>query len=209
MTATVAVVAKVLARLRPHRWLFVVAVAQVLVIGTLELLKPWPLKVVVDNVLGGRPLGIAALDALGATRLLAVACGALVGIYALLGILSVTSNYASISVGQRMVNDFRAELYAHLQRLSLAFHSRREVGDLLFCLTADTFAIQTLTMNGFFPILTSIVLLGGMVVVMVRLDWQLTLVALAVVPALFGTIAGLSRRITDLATDARVKESAL
>ncbi len=64
-------------------------------------------------------------------------------------------------------------------------------------------------MNGFFPILTSVVLLGGMVVVMVRLDWLLTLVALAVVPALFATIAALSRRITELATDARVKESAL
>ena len=99
-------------------------------------------------------------------------------VYALLGALSVTSNYTTISVGQRMVNDFRSELYAHLQRLSLAFHSRRSVGDLLYRLTADTFAIQTLTMNGFFPILTSVVLLVGMVVVMVRLDWMLTLVAL-------------------------------
>ena len=81
--------------------------------------------------------------------------------YALLGALGVTSNYATISVGQRMVNDFRSELYAHLARLSLAFHSRRQVGDLLYRLTADTFAIQTLTMNGFFPILTSLVLLVG------------------------------------------------
>jgi ATP-binding cassette subfamily B protein/subfamily B ATP-binding cassette protein MsbA len=108
-----------------------------------------------------------------------------------------------------MVNDFRGELYAHLQRLSLAFHSRREVGDLLFRLTADTFAIQTLTMNGFFPILTSVVLLGGMVVVMARLDVAMTLVALAIVPILFVAIVALSARINALATDARVKESAL
>jgi len=199
----------VLRRLAPHRGLFAFAVLQVLAIGLLELAKPWPLKVVVDGVLGGKPVGLPWLAGLAPRALLAVACAALVGIYALLGLLAVTSNYATISVGQRMVNDFRSELYAHLQRLSLAFHSRREVGDLLYRLTADTFAIQTLTMNGFFPVLTSAVLLCGMVVVMLRLDVTLTLIALGVVPLLFLTIAGLSRRITALATDARLKESAL
>ena len=207
--AIVTVLRKVLARLTPYRALFLLAVLQVVAIGVLELAKPWPLKLVVDNVLGGQRVGWATLDALGTAGLLGIACILLVVAYGLLGALSVTSNYTTISVGQRMVDDFRSELYAHLQRLSLAFHSRRSVGDLLYRLTADTLAIQTLTMNGFFPILTSIVLLGGMVVVMLRLDWQLTLVALAVVPALFATIAALSRRITELATDARVKESAL
>src|SRR5262249_13057330 len=106
-------------------------------------------------------------------------------------------------------NDFRGELYAHLARLSLAFHSRRQVGDLLYRLTADTFAIQTLTMNGFFPILTSMVLLGGMVIVMARLDPWPALVSLIIWALVFITIARLSHRITTLSMDARVKESAL
>src|SRR5439155_1659287 len=76
-------------------------------------------------------------------------------------------------------------------------------------LTSDTFAIQTLTLNGFFPVITSVVLLVGMLGVMLRLDWVLTLIALAVVPLLFGAIVLLSRRITVLATDARIKESAV
>jgi ATP-binding cassette subfamily B protein/subfamily B ATP-binding cassette protein MsbA len=205
---TLRVVGKVLRRLRPYRWAFTVAILQVLLIGVLELAKPWPLKIVVDNVLGHRPLGIAALAGLDAHQLLLGACGALVAVYALLGGLAVTSNYATINVGQRMVNDFRSELYAHLARLSLAFHSRRQVGDLLYRLTSDTFAIQTLTMNGFFPILTSVVLLVGMIVVMVRMDPLLTLMSLAVVPLLFLAIARLSHRITALSTDARMKESA-
>lgn len=209
MGGTLRVVAKVLRRLRPYRGLFTLAVFQVLLVGLLELAKPWPLKVVVDNVLGGTPFTAFGLEGLPPRALLAVACGALIVVYLLLGALSVTSNYATIGVGQRMVNDFRGELYAHLQRLSLAFHSRRQVGDLLYRLTADTFAIQTLTMNGFFPILTSMVLLGGMVVVMARLDPMLTVVALVIVPLLFITIARLSQRITTLSTDARVKESAL
>src|SRR2546427_12279661 len=209
MRGTLGLARKVRGRLAPYGGLFVAAVAQVLAIGFLELAKPWPLKVIVDNVIGGRPLAWPWVSALGARGLLAAACGALVGVYALLGALGVSSNYATISVGQRMVNDFRSELYAHLQRLSLAFHSRRQVGDLLYRLTADPFAIQTLTMNGFFPVVTSIVLLVGMLAVMLRLDWLLTLIALAIVPLLFLAIAGLSRRMTALATDARTKESAL
>src|SRR5438552_11685251 len=209
MRGTLGLARKVLGRLAPYGGLFVAAIAQVLAIGFLELAKPWPLKVIVDNVIGGRPLAWPWVSALGTRGLLAAACGALVGVYALLGALGVSSNYATISVGQQMVNDFRSELYAHLQRLSLAFHSRRQVGDLLYRLTSDTFAIQTLTMNGFFPVITSVVLLVGMLGVMLRLDWVLTLIALAVVPLLFGAIVMLSRRITVLATDARIKESAV
>src|SRR5438093_10649663 len=166
MRQTVRLVRKILARIAPYRWLFVSAVAQVLLIGFLELAKPWPLKIVVDNVLAGRPLDWPLVGGLDILSLLLVACVALVVVYTLLGALGVTSNYATISVGQRMVNDFRSELYAHLQRLSLAFHSRRQVGDLLYRLTADTFAIQTLTMNGFFPIVSSLVMLVGMLVVL-------------------------------------------
>jgi ATP-binding cassette subfamily B protein/subfamily B ATP-binding cassette protein MsbA len=205
---TLRVIGKVLGRLRPYRLAFAGAVLQVLLSGFLELAKPWPLKVVVDNVLGGHALAFPWLGGLPPRELLVAACVALILVYALLGAFSVSSNYASISIGQRMVNDFRSELYAHLSRLSLAFHSRREVGDLLYRLTSDTFAIQTLTMNGFFPILTSLVLLVGMVAVMMRLDPLLTAASLAVVPFLFLSISRLSTRITTLSTDARVKESA-
>src|SRR5262252_7938978 len=188
MGGSLRLVRRVLGRLMPYRGALAFAILQVLAIGVLELVKPWPLQMVVDHVLGDRPVSWGILAGHTRIEILAAACGLLVVVYAGLGALGVSSNYYTISVGQRLVNDFRGELYAHLQRLSLAFHSRREVGDLLYRLTADTFAIQTLTMNGFFPILTSLVLLGGMVVVMVRLDWTLTAVALAVVPVLLFSI---------------------
>jgi ATP-binding cassette subfamily B protein/subfamily B ATP-binding cassette protein MsbA len=209
MRSTLRLVRKLLRRLTPYTGAFAWAIVQVVLIGLLELAKPWPLKVVIDNVLGRHPLHWPFVGGLGTEALLLAACLALVLVYALLGLLGVTSNYTTISVGQRLVNDFRSELYQHLQRLSLAFHSRRQVGDLLYRLTADTFAIQTLTMNGFFPVLTSLVLLGGMLGVMLRMDWVLTLVALAIVPALLLAIAAMSRRITSLATESRTKESAL
>jgi ATP-binding cassette subfamily B protein len=196
-------------RLRPYRWSFAVAVAQVFIMSALELLKPWPLKLIVDHVFTGLPVPWLWLRHLEPRTLLFIGCLMLVLVYALLGAFGITSNYVTIALGQRLVNDFRAELHAHLQRLSLAFHSRREVGDLLYRLTTDTFAIQTLAMNGVFSVLTSVALLGGMIVVLLQLDWQLTLVSLGIVPVLMASITWLTRRITALATDMRVAESML
>jgi ATP-binding cassette subfamily B protein/subfamily B ATP-binding cassette protein MsbA len=199
----------ILQRLRPYRWSFAVAVAQVFVMSGLELLKPWPLKLIVDHVFTGLPVPWPWLRDLEPWAFLFVGCLMLVLVYVLLGVFNVTNNYITIALGQRLVNDFRAELHAHLQRLSLAFHSQREVGDLLYRLTTDTFAIQTLAMNGVFSVLTSVVLLVGMMVVLLRLDWLLTLVSLGIVPALMASITWLTRRITALASDMRARESML
>jgi ATP-binding cassette, subfamily B, bacterial len=200
---------RALAYLRPYWIPFAFAFLQVAFIGVFELLKPWPLKIVIDHVLQGQPMPWAVTTGWVAETLLLAACAALVLIYAILGVLAVVNNYTTINIGQHMVNDLRRDVYAHLQRLSLAFHSRREVGDLLYRVTADTYAIQTLTMNGLFPILSALVLLGGMFVVMVRMDALLTVVALSVCPLLFASIALLSARITDAATQARQRESAV
>ena len=195
------------AYLRPYRWRVGVAVLQVALLSGLELLKPWPLQIVIDSVLGGRPVVLPALAGLAPSALLAAACTGMVSIYALLGLVAVWNNYTTISVGQGMVNDLRSRLYAHLQRLSLSFHARAAVGDLIYRVTADTYAIQTLAMNGLFPILSAALLLGGMLVVMLRLDPMLTAVACAVVPLLLGGIVLVNRRISAAATEMRERES--
>jgi len=195
--------------LQPYRLRFALAVAQVLLISACELLKPWPLKLIVDDVIGGVAVAVPGVGVLAARPLLAAVCVGLVLLYALLAVVSVVNNATTIAIGQGMVNDFRLDLYQHLQRLSLRFHSGREVGDLLYRVTADTFAIQTLSMNGVFPIITSTTMFVGMVAVMLRIDWQLTLVALAVCPVIFFGISRMGRRITAVATDARQKESRL
>jgi len=148
------------AYLWPYRWRVGVALLQVAAISALELLKPWPLQIVIDSVLGAKPAAWAPLVGLSAPALLAAAALGLVLIYALLGLVAVWNNYTTISIGQGMVNDLRSRFYAHLQRLSLSFHARAGVGDLIYRVTADTYAIQTLAMNGLFPILSAALLLG-------------------------------------------------
>lgn len=198
---------KVLPYLWPYRYAFLFALAQVFIMSGCELLKPWPLKIIIDSVLGDSPAPWQLHTLFPKQTLLLLACGGLIAIYLILGGVTLLNNYTTIRIGQRMVNDLRRDLYSHLQRLSLAFHSRRKVGDLMYRVTADTYAIQSLTMNGVFPIVTALVLLIGMFVVMVKIDWKLTLLALSVCPVLFLSISLLSRRITAAATDARQQES--
>ncbi|HYR37645.1 MAG TPA: ABC transporter ATP-binding protein [Methylomirabilota bacterium] len=199
--------ARVLSYLPPYRQTLLWALVQVLLIGALEMLKPWPLKIIIDSVLGGHPPPWGWPSGWSPQTLLLAACAALVLIYAALGALVVLNNYTTIGVGQRMVSKLRSDLYGHLHRLSLAFHSRAQVGDLIYRVTADTFALQSLTMNCLFPAVTALTLLAGMGVIMLRLDWKLTLVALGVCPALFVVIARLNSRITWLASDVRRRES--
>ena len=106
-----------------------------------------------------------------------------------------------------MVNDLRGDLYAHLQRLSLAYHSRQRVGDLMYRITADSFAVQTMIMNGVLPILSAVILLAGMLIVLFPMDPVLTLLALTIVPALFVLIAVFNRKIVDVATEVRDLDS--
>jgi len=199
-------VMKLLPYLKAHRWRIAWALLQVLLIAAFELLKPWPLQIVIDNALGGKPFPIAALSS-SPVKLLLLACVGMVVVHFGAGVLTLLHNYTAIRIGQDMVNDLRGALYAHLQRLSLAFHSRQRVGDLLYRITADSFAVQTMIMNGALPILSALVLLAGMLVVLFPLDPALTVLALTVVPVLFALIALFNRRIVEIAGDVRATES--
>ena len=193
--------------LRPYWTTFVFALAQVLFIGVLELLKPWPLKIIIDNVLSGNPLSWEFALSWSSHTLLLGACVGLVFIYLLLGGMRILNDYTTIRIGQGMVNDLRRDLYSQIQRLSLSFHNRQQLGDLMYRITADTMGIQTLTMNGLFAVLSASILLAGMFVIMLSLDSYLTLLALAVCPALFGAIGLLDKKMSSAATRARQKES--
>jgi ATP-binding cassette subfamily B protein/subfamily B ATP-binding cassette protein MsbA len=195
--------------LRPYRIAFVLALSQVVFISGLELLKPWPLKIIIDHVLTGEALPWGFFTGWSAELLLSVACAALVLIFLVSGALRMLNDYTTIRIGQRMVNDLRRDLYNHIQRLSLAFHNRQQIGDLMYRITADTLGIQTLTMNGLFTVLSAAILLIGMFFIMLWVDAYLTLLALVVCPTLLGAIALLNNKMTVAASDVRHRESAV
>jgi ATP-binding cassette, subfamily B, bacterial len=198
---------KLLPFLRPYRYRFIWALSQVFLIAGFELLKPWPLVIVIDNVLGGKPIGLAMLADWSSSSLLIGACCAMVLVQLGAGALTWLHNYTSVGVGQNMVGDLRSVLYSHLQRLSLAFHGRQQVGDLMYRITADSFAVQTMLMNGMMPILSGAILFAGILLILVPLDPVLTLLSLAVVPALFAMILFFNRRIAEIAAEVRDADS--
>ena len=109
--------------LRPYFRAFVFALALVVFISALELLKPWPLKVIIDHVLTETPVPWAFAHSWSSQNLLLLACAGLVVVYLLLGGLRILNDYTTIRIGQKMVNDLRRDLYSQIQRLSLSFSS--------------------------------------------------------------------------------------
>src|SRR6266852_8575146 len=101
---------QVFASLRPYRGMFGFALAQVVLIGGAELLKPWPLKVIIDNVLGGQRLSWSLVAGWSRATLLLAACVGLVVVYIVLGALTMLNNYTTIRIGQSLVNDLRSAL---------------------------------------------------------------------------------------------------
>ncbi len=200
---------EVFRRMRRYSLQLLGVVAALIFSSLIETAKPWPLKVVIDNVLRAQPLAFNWLPPLSRRQLLVGSCIVLVLLYFLVGAINLASNYVTISIGQRMVNDLRAQLFDHLQRLSLAFHRRREIGDLMVRIAYDTMSVQTIAMNGLFQMLSAGTMLAAMLCVMVRVDLVLCLVAVAIIPLLSLLIWTVSGTIDRLSTNARVKEGRL
>jgi ABC-type multidrug transport system fused ATPase/permease subunit len=173
-----------------------------------SLLQPWPLKVIVDSVLGSVPMPswLAAFANDKALALLVV-CLALLVIYVVRGGLSAWGTTYLVRAGLRMTRELRYRVYEHLQKLSLVFHDSRAVGDSIYRVTWDTYSIQTIFNGGLIPLVSSVATLLGMVVIMLHFDVALTLLALAVAPALALTIKHYNRLIADVSTQYHTHES--
>jgi ATP-binding cassette subfamily B protein/subfamily B ATP-binding cassette protein MsbA len=205
-------VLRVLAYLRAHRLRFAGGLSLTGFGILLDLVKPLPLAIVLDVVLSGRPLAALLTPVLGGFSregLLALAALAIVLVTVVRGTVTLGANYLTIDIGQRMVNDLRTELYAHLQKLSLKFHYQQQTGDLLYRVMSDTFCIQSMVMNGLLPLLSAATTLLLMFWVMVAYDWELALVSLLVGPPLYLAISRLSGWIHGHAAASRQAESDL
>jgi ATP-binding cassette, subfamily B, bacterial len=179
-----------LTRYALRRWPGLLAVLATMIVKVgLDVLKPWPMKVLVDHALGDQPLplslaGAAAALPGAATRegLVAWSVAATVVLFLLGWALGVARSYADIGFGQRMVYDLATDLFSHLQRLSLRFHSRRSVGDSIRRVTTDCGCVSVIVKDAVLPFVASAVTLAAMFSVMWRMEPRLTLVSVAVVP---------------------------
>ena len=222
MARPVSVYRRVFAYYRPFARPTLVALAVSLVCIGLNLLKPWPFKVIVDEVLSGAGrAGVtrwlsAHLTAsgggpgpLGATSLVLLLCVFLVLVNLLSGLLGLWSNFLFVRTGLQSLLKLRTDLFAYLQALPLKYHDARRSADSSFRVAYDSQSVQTIYNRGLTNIFSSGITLVSILAIMLRMDWGLTLLALAVVPAVVWAIRFYSGRIRAQSTSIQEKESAV
>lgn len=203
--------------LRPYmagHWMLLLAGSTTLLAEILlRLLEPWPLKFIFDRVIvpgpSQRPTGVAFADRMDPTLLLVLSAAALVAFIGLRALASYLSTVAFALAGNRVLTEVRADLYRHLQGLSLSFHTRARTGDLLTRVTGDVGRLQEVAVTAALPLTVNVTTLLGMVAVMLWMNWQLTLIALSAFPLFFLTMQRLTRRIRTVAQHQRRTEGAL
>jgi ATP-binding cassette subfamily B protein len=184
----------------PH-WPAITLTAALVLAGTVTgLLRPWPLKFLFDAVL--LP-GASASSTHLALILIALAIAGIAVLDAVLGFLR---QYVLKAAGHRVAFSLRLALYGQIQRLSLAFHDRQQTGELMTRVTKDVDKVQDLITGSVVDATANVLTLGGMVVVMLVLDWQLALAMVALLPALFVSVSRYRRRIKQAEQELRRKE---
>ena len=170
-----------------------------LLAGLFALLTPLPLKIAVDSVIGSHPLpgflaGLSpAAFPLSGVGILVLAVTLLVLIALLTHLQALATSLLRTYTGEKLVQNYRAQLFRHVQRLSLQYHDSKGTSDSTYRIQYDAPAIQWITIDGIIPALTSSITLVSMLYIIVQLDWQLGLVALAVSPVIV-VISGIYRR---------------
>jgi ATP-binding cassette subfamily B protein len=199
--------------LKPHSRALILALIAAVGEGIGNLLEPWPLKVVLDNVVKSQPMhgwlnhmifSIAGEDNMAVLKLAAAS----VLVIAIFGaICSYAQKSLTTTVGQWVLHDLRQTLYFHMQRLSLAYHDQARTGDLISRVTGDIDSIQSFITSGLLGALINILTLAGMVGVMFYINWRFTLIALSVAPILACVVYKYTREIKKASREVRKKES--
>lgn len=174
--------------LRPYKRLASISVALMVLGAAAGLLAPWPLKVLIDNVLGSESLP-GWLSWFAGSRLALLWCAVLGGLVLTLAqnVLNVVDNYVNTKIDQNMTLDFRSDMFQHVQCLSLAHHDQRRSGQLIYAINymADAPARLVMTIP---PLAQSALTLVGMFGVSLYIDPVLALISLAVVPPLYYSV---------------------
>ncbi len=171
-----------------------------------RLLSPLPLTYAIDCVIGDRPppAPFAALD----RPALLVAAAFFLVVLALIGhLIGMAVFLLSTFIGERLVRGFRAALFRHAQRLSISYHDTKGTTDSAYRIQYDAPCIQWVVVDGSIPLVTAVLTLIVMLTVILGIDWQLALVALAIAPVLFILTHSFGRRLQRQANELKTAES--
>jgi subfamily B ATP-binding cassette protein MsbA len=198
---------------RPYRvWLVIVLLAMLVETAT-GLAAPWPLKIVIDYVVGRHSAPAWLVGLLGDTlianggALAAAAALAMVLLAVIGGVASYIDNYYTESVGQWVANDLRMRVYQHVERLSFNYYDTHQTGLLLSTITDDVSTVQDFVSSSTLSILVDLMTIVGMLGLMFWLNWDFTLIVVAITPFLLLFVTRFRRAIKKATREVRRRQS--
>jgi len=201
---------------RPYWGTLLIILAAMLVQTAMSVAGPWPLKIILDNVVGSHKLAPWLDDLLrpiltGGSKMQVAAAAAIAAVLisVLGGIASYIANYYTTSVGQWVANDLRLRTYHHLQQLSLSYYDCHETGTLLSTITADVQTIQSFASSSTLGIIVDLFTILGMLFIMLWLSWDFTLIAVAVTPFMLLLVSRFKKAVKKATHEVRKEQSQL
>src|SRR6202789_2018904 len=200
--------------IRPYRPTLAIILLAMFVETIMSLATPWPLKIILDNVIGSHKLApwlhhlIGPMLEQGSRLHVAfLAALAFVLIAVLQSIASYIDNYYTENVGQWVAHDLRMRMYEHLQRLSLGYYSTHETGTILSTITTDIQTIEGFASSSTLDILVDLLTIVCMLGLMFWLNWDFTLIAIAVTPFLLLFVSRFKKAVKKATHEVRKQQS--
>ena len=203
----------ILELIRPYRGWLLIVFAAMLVETAMSLAGPWPIKVIIDNVVGSHELPHwlrwvhdlpFARDKMGLALCAALATLLIAAIGSLADYID---NYYTESVGQWVAHDLRLRVYDHLHRLSLTFYDHQQTGPLLSTITNDVVTVQNFASSATLGILVDLLTIVMMLGLMFWLNWDFTLIAIGVTPFLLLFVMRFKKAVKSVTHEVRKRQS--
>lgn len=207
--------ARYLRYLQPYRVLLLITLLLILAAAGLDLIAPWPLKFIVDNVVGGKnyttPVGAWIEETLGNDpRMQAAFLGlVLLGVTVLQGVAAFGYDYLAGLIQERATFRLRSDAFGHVQQLSLQFYDQARLGEVTKRVTDDSGRMMDALVSSLGEILVNLVKFAGFALVMLLVNWRFSLIVLAYVPLLLFFYVTFRKNIRATAKQARSQEGAM
>jgi ABC-type multidrug transport system fused ATPase/permease subunit len=198
---------------RPYTGGLAIVFVAMLIETAMSLASPWPLKVVIDSVLGSHPLpewlrGLKDISVGDSKAGLALLAGVGVVLIAVVGaIASYIDNYYTESVGQWVANDLRIRIYDHLQRMSLSYFDKEQTGTMLSTITSDVATVQNFASSNTLNLLVDVLTIAGVLGLMFWLNWDFALIAVAVTPFLLMFVSRFKKAVKKATHQVRLHQA--
>ncbi|HSY66482.1 MAG TPA: ABC transporter ATP-binding protein [Terriglobales bacterium] len=199
---------------RPYRGTLVVILIAMLIQTAMSVAGPWPLKIILDNVVGSHKLSpwldnlLKPVLAGGSKMQIAAAAAIAAVLIAVVGaVASYVANYYTTSVGQWVANDLRIRTYHHLQQLSLSYYDNHQTGTILSTITSDVQTIQGFASSSTLGIAVDLFTIVAMLFIMFWLNWDFTLIAVAVTPFMLLLVSRFKKVVKKATHEVRKEQS--